>query len=45
MHDRKLDEQLLDLVDFDIYFNRRRLVTKIQNHTEDLIFELYSLLL
>jgi len=37
MHDGKLDEQLLDLVDIDINFNRRMVVTKIQNHPEDLI--------
>ena len=35
--DEKLEEQLLVLEDIDIYFNRRRVVTKIQNHPEDLI--------
>ena len=30
-----LEEELLELVDVDVYFNRRRIVTKIQNHPED----------
>jgi len=37
INDQNIENELLGLSDIDIYFNQRRIVTKIQNHPEDLI--------